>query len=280
MKTLRAVIRGGLLLALSLAGFPQAPDGLPSFEVASVKRAETGGSTGGPLAAMVAGIPSLRGGPGSDDLERISYSNTSLKLLLIRAYGFDRFQIVGPDWIGTDRFDIVAKVPKGATKEQFRSMLQNLLAERFRMKAHRETRTLPVYAMVVHKGGHRLHAAEGPGEPSLKHINLSMEQYVKLSESQAPLPPRHIACRNMTMADFAGQFGVDDGIDRKVVDETGLAGAFNFDLEYYGSSSAVADLGPKVFEALERQLGLKLEPRKAPVEILVVDSASRIPTEN
>ena len=82
------------------------------------------------------------------------------------------------------------------------------------------------------------------------------------------------------MADFAGQFGVDDGIDRKVVDETGLAGAFNFDLEYYGSSSAVADLGPKVFEALERQLGLKLEPRKAPVEILVGDSASRIPTEN
>ncbi len=283
MKRFRAAIRCGLVLALSWACFPQTPDGASLFEVASVKRADTGRATGSPLGAMAVGIASLRGGPGSDDPERISYSNTNLQLVLIRAYGLERFQIFGPDWIDTDRFDIVAKVPKGATKEQFRSMLQSLLAERFQVKAHRETRTLPVFAMVVQKGGHKLRAAEGTGEPELKHIEQTMQEYVKQFNSGETLPPTHIGCKNMTMADFAGLLGVRiayDGIDRKVVDLTGLAGAYDFDLKYYGSTPSVADLGPKIFEAVDRQLGLKLEPRKTPVEVLVVDSASRIPTEN
>jgi uncharacterized protein (TIGR03435 family) len=277
MKMLPVMLLGPLFLPFAEAGLSQTSNGL-SFEVATVKRTEPGPPPPNAFAAALAGLASMRGGPGASDPEWLSYTSAKLGLILIRAYDLPSFQIVGPDWIDADRFDITAKVPKGTTKEQFRSMLQNPLAERFQMKAHREMRTVPVYALIVPKSGHKMQPSEGPGEPELKYINIDL--------NHPPLPPypTRIACKNMTMADFSGRLGVSVAagyIDRKVVDDTRITGAYNFDLKWYSPNVAArGEGGVTFFEALERQLGLKLESRKAPVEMLIIDSISRIPAEN
>ena len=98
----------------------------------------------------------MRGGPGSPDPGQITYSNVSLKQVLTNAYGIKSYQVSGPKWLDSERFDIVAKIAMGATKEQFQMMLQNLLAERFKLAVHHETKELPIYALVVGKGGPKL----------------------------------------------------------------------------------------------------------------------------
>ena len=119
----------------------------------------------------------MRGGPGSPDPGQITYSNVSLKQVLTNAYGIKSYQISGPKWLDSERFDIVAKIAMGSTKEQFQMMLQNLLAERFKLAVHHETKELPIYALVVGKGGPKLKetvddsaatqgGAAGPGGPS------------------------------------------------------------------------------------------------------------------
>ena len=100
-------------------------------------------------------IPRNTGGPGSNDPGRIHYPYMSLKNILMNAYDVKNFQIVGPGWLDTERFDITATMPPATTKEQFRVMLQNLLAERFKMTVHRETKELPMYSLVVAKGGRK-----------------------------------------------------------------------------------------------------------------------------
>jgi uncharacterized protein (TIGR03435 family) len=156
-------------------------------------------------------------------------------------------------------------------------MLRNLIVERLRITAHKETRMLPIYALLVQKNGHKLRAAEGEGEPELKYVNPDLKKPVVLPY------PFWVECHHMTMPAFAAQLSgvmAADYIDRKVVDETGLAGAYDFVLKWYGSSVVARSGGETVFESLERNLGLRLEPRRGPVETLVIDSASRIPLEN
>jgi len=118
------------------------------FEVASVKPA-----------APQAGARVLigrQGGPGTPDPTRITYTNTALKQFILVAYNLKPYQITGPDWLDTERFDIVAKVPAGATKEQANVMMQNLLVDRFKLSFHTVTKELPLYELVVGKNGHKL----------------------------------------------------------------------------------------------------------------------------
>jgi uncharacterized protein (TIGR03435 family) len=102
----------------------------------------------------------MSGGPGTKDPGRITYNGVTLKMLLKRAYDISPDQISGPDWLDSERYDIVAKVPPGTTPEQFRLMLQNLLAERFELRQHRETKTLPVYLLTVANNGPKLEPTE------------------------------------------------------------------------------------------------------------------------
>ena len=101
----------------------------------------------------------INGGPGTADPGRINYENVSLKMLLMKAYGVQDYQISGPDWLNSERFNIVAKLPDGATKEQFMAMLQNLLSERFKLAVHREKKDLPGYALLVAKNGPKFKAS-------------------------------------------------------------------------------------------------------------------------
>src|SRR5580700_7935815 len=134
----------------------------PKFEVASVKAS----------APRDAGflVVSISGGPGTSDPGQFHCSNTSLQDLLQRAYGVSprdqRQRISGPGWMSTERFDIAAKVPAGATKEQFNLMLQNLLTERFQMVWHREEREIAGYALRVVKGGPKMKESKEDVQPA------------------------------------------------------------------------------------------------------------------
>jgi uncharacterized protein (TIGR03435 family) len=150
-------------------------------------------------------------------------------------------------------------------------MLVPLLAERFHLRLHRETRVLPVFALVVAKGGHRLEDADG-GEPNV-----------------APNPGGGFRYRNYPMAALAEMLSLLRTTGRPVVDRTGLSGRYNFtanlqDLPAGASAEelkrAVVESDTAVFAALEEQLGLKLTAERAPIEVLVVDGADRVPTDD
>ena len=145
---LRAIMGAGLVVFTSCAAFAQTAENSPTFEVASVKPAAP--ITGNTIRVM------MRGGPGSPDPGQITYTNVTVKNVLMNAYGVKGFQISGPGWLDSERYDIVAKVPRGATKAEFMVMLQNLLAERFKLTLHREKKDLPMYALVVGKNGPKL----------------------------------------------------------------------------------------------------------------------------
>ena len=127
-----AILGAGLIIFTSCAAFGQTAEEPTTFEVASVKPAEP--------SAMGMIRVQMRGGPGTPDPGQLTYTNVSLKNVLTNAYGVKGYQINGPKWLDSERFDITAKIPKGATKEQFKLMLQNLLAERFKLTLHHETK--------------------------------------------------------------------------------------------------------------------------------------------
>src|SRR6266446_4406926 len=145
---MRAAVGLSVLFCTSSRVFGQVAEAPPTFEVASIKPAPP--PTGGMMRV------GMSGGPGSPDPGRATFTNMSLKNILMRAYEVKGYQISGPGWLDSERFDIVAKVPQGATKEQFLLMIQNLLAERFKLTLHREKKELPMFALLVGKNGPKL----------------------------------------------------------------------------------------------------------------------------
>ncbi len=214
---------------------------------------------------------------------RTNATGVNLKLLMTIAYDVRDFQILGgPGWIATERFDIVAKAegaPDQIPIEQFRPMLAALIEDRFQLKLHRETKELPVYALVVAKNGSKLKTNAGEPGPRLRMGRG------ELTGTKIPM--------TMLLQQLAQTLG------RPVVDKTGLTGEYDFTLTWTpqvgeggsgfgagppgpggleGPPPADAD-GPSIFSALQEQLGLKLESDKGPVEILVLDQVEK-PTEN
>ncbi len=141
------VLAGAGAVALLVCAAQAQTEEAPAFEVASIKQAAP--QPAGMMRVM------MRGGPGTPDPGQLTFSNVTLKNVLMNAYDVKGYQIQGPGWLDTERYDITAKIPKGASKEQFRLMLQNLLAERFKVGLHRETKEMPI----VFAGG-----GEGRGE--------------------------------------------------------------------------------------------------------------------
>src|SRR5580704_8066321 len=130
-----------------------------TFDAASVKPATLPSPDGRGMIMM----QGPTGGPGTKDPGRIHYPYMTMKNILMNAYDVKGFQITGPAWLDSERFDISATMPPDTTKEQFRAMLQNLLAERFKMTVHRETKELPMYSLTVAKSGPKMkEAAEVP----------------------------------------------------------------------------------------------------------------------
>lgn len=266
----------------------QAPAKL-EFEVASVKPA--------PPPASGSFVPPIRGGPGTNDPERITYGHASLKYLLINAYNVKEYQISGPGWIDTKLYEISAKLPPGATKEQLRVMLQSLLAERFKLKLHRETREFSGYELVVGKNGSKLkESLEAPPVDDPKAYDLTPDKdgfpRVPPGVGMMGLATRACMCARQT-GRMASLSQLTDALgawldNRPVVDKTGLTAKYDFKLEFFhdgpaGTAPAGADpqgIGaPDLLTAIQQQLGLKLELKKVPLDVLVIDSVEQ-PSEN
>jgi uncharacterized protein (TIGR03435 family) len=248
-----------------------------TFDAASVKAVQ---STGGRF--------SMSGGPGTNDPGRISYTNIPLRMVLLSAYDVKNYQLVGPDWLNTLRFDITAKIPEGATKEQFQSMLRSLLETRFRMTLHRESKELPIYELLVAKKGPKLKAVMAqptddqiatalPGEGADGFPKLSMPSSGIVIETKNGAA--RITANSVTLAKFAET--LTGRVGRPVIDRTDIAGTYSFVLYFTPEGVTPGDGSePDIFAALQEQLGLRLEAGRGPVELLVIDNAEKIPTGN
>jgi uncharacterized protein (TIGR03435 family) len=210
---------------------------------------------------------------------RLSMHNVPMKVLIMFAYHLRAGAISGgPGWIESERFDIVAKAAQTTRPDEMRRMLQTLLAERFRLVVHTDQKVMPAYALVAGKSGpkmQRLPASEAA---------LLTDQRCAPAEGEPG--HRRVVCRHLTMAALADtlQELSPRDFDVPVVDQTGLEGVYDFQLDWAPSArpadvSADVAAGPTIFDAVAGQLGLKLERTRLPLPAIVVDSLERTPID-
>jgi uncharacterized protein (TIGR03435 family) len=245
----------GVALAAAMA-FAQKP---AAFDVASVKlnTSFTGGFSMG-----------TKNG-------RLTATNVSVRTLILKGFHAKDFQVTGgPGWLETERYDVIAKTENTSiSDDDLWLLLQPLLEDRFRLRFHRETKQLPVYSLTVAKGGPKLKPHVGDDEPSMSG---------RLGSGKSSL-----AWTKTSMAKLADTLG--EHTDRIVVDNTGLKGFYDFKLDWAQEDShepagismlsslqeGLGLTGPSIFTAVEEQLGLRLEPAKGPVQIIVIDGAEK-----
>jgi uncharacterized protein (TIGR03435 family) len=218
------------------------------------------------------------------------------------AYDVQAFQVNAPDWAATTRYDILAKVPEGTTKAQVPAMWQNLLTDRFGVAVHRASKEFQVYELTVAKGGPKLKETDLPSTVEPFDFGSSSPKFgqngaleINGTGSVVTVMPTgggataRLAAKGFTMPEFAGRLG--GWTSRPIVDRTGLAGRFDFVLEFAPDMSrfqlpaaapgnGASDPGSDAASAVEKQLGLKLTEAKAMLDVIVVDHAEKTPAEN
>jgi|SRR5579863_133021 len=222
------------------------PELLPAFEVASVKLTPPGSlgyTSWSPYGT-----------------NRYAASNATLDFLVQLAYGMPLDQISGVEKLGSEHYEISVKAKDGVllTLDQLQPRLRRLLAERFRLAAHRAQKEYDGYALVVARGGPKLKPGAGVSE-------------------NGTIYPGGLRIMNSTLAGFAGSLRSPAG--RPVIDKTGIAGNYDFTLSYARDGDTDSPL-PSLFTALQEEYGLRLEKAKVPLEILVIDRVERVPSEN
>jgi len=267
MRPMRATLIPFFLSVL--ARIPAQAQGVETklqFEVASVRLNRTG----------------MRGGSMdfSKGGERVTMRNMPVGALILIAYQITVRQLSAPNELLSEKYDVVAKAEHPVGKEEMLRMLQALLADRFKLVVRRETREVPVYALTIGKNG-----------PKLKRSELPESATPRTPASAGGTEPSsgRLIFKNESMPDFAWALSRTAGIDRVVVDATGLKGSYDFELTFGrdrpsepgapGLESAAGPERPSIFSALPEQLGLKLESRKSPVEFLVIEHLEK-PTGN
>ncbi len=240
------------------------------------------------------------------DGAQVRCTSLALKAYIAMAHRVKEYQVSGPDWLVSERFDIAAKLPAGATREQIPEMVQTLLADRFQLKLHRDKKEFAVYGLLVAKGGSKMKESPlGSGEGARSAVNVTANggpggTTVNLGNGAAfSVGNNRFEATKLTMpalADSLARF-----VDRPIVDMTGLKGAYDFTLEFSpedframmirAAISAGVALPPEAHQLLEtasgdslfsavQTLGLRLEPRKAPLDVLVIDHVQKTPAEN
>jgi uncharacterized protein (TIGR03435 family) len=277
---------------LTMACMQAAPG--PEFEVATIRP-----SAEGPQNQVNVGL--------HIDGAQVRIAYFTLKDYIGMAYRVRVSQVFGPDWISSDRFDIAATIPEGHKPAEFREMLQTLLAERFQLKFHKEQREFSVYALVLGKrplklkpvppdedNGDASEPLEVTGGGSVAGVNVNLGH-----GSSWSFAPNRFEAKKLSMEVFASN--LERFADRPIVDKTGLMGQFDFvfdinpeDYQPMLIRSAIAagvSLPPQALRVLDgsssaslsdalEQIGLRLEPRKEPLDVMVVDSANKSPSEN
>jgi len=281
----------------------------PSFDAASVKPFQPD-SVAGELGKKSGG-----GGPGTSDPGRIHYQAIRVKDLILRAYDVKDFQIVGPDWLNggdSTRYRVDATMPPDTTPEQFRAMLRSLLADRFKLAVHKETRDLPFYSLVVSKSGLKIKESAAapaavPGAPALPPGGRNSDKFDAYGFPIRSFPPEggiggwlingrgQVFGVRRTMQQLADELVIHVG-NTPVTNDTGLTGKYNFTLTYSRPRIDVTQVGPEpdwamnppegpeplgdIFGSIQTELGLKLEPKKGPRDVIVIDHIEKKPTDN
>lgn len=290
----------GLLSCSLLLAQPGPVTAQPSltFEVASVKPS----APIGPGDHVFFGPP--RGGPGTPDPSRITWTYATLRNLLMTAYTAEPYQIAGPDWLNTERYDIAVTLPAGATKDQVSAMWHNLLAQRFGLVLHRESKEFQVEELVIAKSGAKLkESADDPnvppdGPPVLKsNGELAGPGLITTIMPGPHGATAHSVARAQPLSKVTTMLA--NALRRPVLDRTGLTGKYDFTVDFVLGANSVPQLagrppgprssnslddarepGPDLTAAVQQQLGLRLITSKAKLEVLVIDKAQKIPSEN
>ena len=289
-------------LVAGTAAFAQTTPARPEFEVASIRPSGAQPPNSATIGLHIDGA-------------QVSFNYLSLKDYLTIAYQLKLYQISGPEWVGSTRFDITAKLPAGAKREDVPPMLQALFEDRFQMKTHRESKEFPVYALVVVKGGPKLKESpldpevgeSGPGDPGAPKpgglnvsasggrggMNISYGRGSGFTFGNGKFEGKKLPMA--TFVEALARF-----MDRPVIDMTDLKSTYDFTLEVTpedmmamqvrAAIAAGVTLPPEAMRLLQspgdslfaavQALGLKLESRKAPLDVLVIDQIQKAPTEN
>ena len=267
-----------------------------TFEVASVRPSASGGGRGGPLV----------GGPGTASPGRITMTRTTIQRLLREAYGVDFDQIQGPDWISEERYDVVANVPTGTTRQQLLVMLRNLIEDRFQLKLRHITRDFPVYELTIARGGAKLKENTDRNLQPLRlgagPFSADRDGFPQIPAGRSGAAATNIngltrrSVRGLPLSDLLlqlrAQLGTTTGANTfaiaRVIDKTGLTGVYDYQLEFASSPGIGGALalptdpsaGPTFIDALDKQLGLKLTKSTAPLDVLVIDHIEKTPRDN
>ena len=264
-----------ILLLLSVLGV-NAQDNLPAFEAASIKPNESGAVSPG----------------GSRQGDRLTSINVPLRQLIqmVYAVGADRV-IGGPNWVGTDRFDVLAKADTPFVGNQWQLMLRTLLRDRFKLAVHSETRDTPTWALVLARQDGRL----GPNLRRATTDCAALREHAKQSGDRFPcgnaanaFMTGQLTVRGMEVTALAGLVSGDAA--RPVADKTGLTGSFDWDLTWTPRQflngpvnrerfPTIDPDGPTIFTALQEQLGLKLESDKGTIDVIVIDSVEQLTSD-
>jgi uncharacterized protein (TIGR03435 family) len=257
------MIRVFLLALLSSTAFGQTAGESPAFEFVDVH------------ASPPSTNPTMRGGTLNGG--RFEIRTATIVDLISESYTMPPERILGgPNWLDWDRFDVIAKTPS-ATRQGLELMMQKMLADRFKLVLHKDTRPVPAMVLTVKNGKPMMKAASGSGESGCRGV----------PQNQVPgiVPYQVISCQNVTMTYFANilnGYGGGSYLADPVVDLTGLEGTWDFELKWT-ARNRLAQAGPdgiSLFDAVDKQLGLKLESQKTPQPVLMVDSVNEIPTPN
>lgn len=251
------------LLIIHAAAYAQTKSPTPEFDAAVVKLNKSGTSeqSGGIL-------------PGGE----FSVRNVSMIELLRFAYKVDDSAISGMQpWFRSDRFDVIAKGPVNTTNETLSLMLQNLLAREFKLKVHQEPKPQDAFALVPASGGPKLQkaASAGPAAAPAQPRNEDPDDHCRKT-NESGLGTAY--CTNITMGELAKRLPslAPAYFDRPVVDLTGISGTYDLKLQWTGKGKVDAEGGLTIFEAVTKQLGLKLEQRKVPLPGIVIDHVERL----
>jgi uncharacterized protein (TIGR03435 family) len=247
-----------LVVCVALAWLPAGAWG-QQFEVASVKPNKSGSN----------------GSHTNSDQGRLTATNVDLRSLIVMAYGVKDYQVEGPDWLRQERYDIAAKFPEGLPTKRdeynaaMHAMMRQLLEDRFKLTIHRGSKLFNVYGLVVAKSGIKMKAVPDTGNHRQNSDN------------------NHLTASCVSMSAFADFLARREELP--VLDMTELKGCYDFALDWVpevrqtpGKSDSAPEVsaGPTIEAAITEQLGLKLEARKTPIELVIVDHAERVPTEN
>lgn len=299
---MRMLALAGLLLSVPGSSFGQAAgtDTGPTFEVASIKL-----SSLNDVAASARMRPRFQGGPGTSDPGRLRLAPTGLRTLIEWAWNVQDFALVTPSGVDDTIYSIDAVVPPNTSRQDCYRMLQHLLIERLKLEVHHEARMGTIYELVVANGGPKLRDAEPPpgGEPVALEPTMRPNPSLPTvtgKDGRPQLPPGRPGAARITMVGAGFRFlgrmqtgediasTLENHIGHPVIDKTGLKGVYDytFDVAADGpvqinsqAAPAETDIGD-ILGAVVRQLGLKLERKKGPVDVLVVDRFSKTPTEN